>query len=453
MTGARAANIALYVLPFATAAVVSYALFVAGAPRPYAGARLYGGPTEDAARLSWRLAVVERYRGVEGPLAPDAGEFSVEAQFDDGSSARWTGKVDALGMAGVTIEPPTKRVRAPVRVRVSRGPETVAEGAVWLPVAQWLERAERHGGWLDVPSKGELSLRVAVARGALAVPFAEPVWIEVRREGKALAGAKLHVESEGLNLVQPSAKDALIDTDTAGRAAIVVAPLEHNVALSVVAEHGGARGEWYSRLPVVPGAFSATLQDGRLRIESPIVRERAFFALITERARLAGGPVLLEPDGRGGAVQLVDVGPLPDEQIWAEVSSEPELASTATVGWPLRVSRAPLGDPAHTFQVPDRLLLDGLGVGTRAESARRSQARAIAAGFTILALVLASLIVIVRTRRADSRLRAHLEAAGEEAASRDLIAQKRAGARIALAVLCIALGFAVIAMVALYRLS
>jgi hypothetical protein len=448
----RAVTITLYALPFATAAVLSYALFVAGAPRPYAGARLYGGPTEEAARLSWRLAVVERYRGVESPVGADAGEITVEARFDDGSRRRWTGMLDAQGMAGVTIEPP-RRVTAAPHVRVSRGAETLAEGRIWLPVAQWLAHAKRHGGWLDVPSTGELSIRVAAARGALAVPFADAVWIEVRRGGEALAGAKLHVEPEGLNLIRPKQRELLLDTDAAGRVVIVVAPREHNVSLAVVAEHAGARAKWYGRLPVVPGAFSVRLQDGRLRIESPIVRDVAFFALITERERIAGGPVALEPDGRGGAVQLVEVGPLPDQQIWAQVSSEPELASQTTVGWPLRVPTFAREDPPSTFQVPDQLLLDGLGVGEGAEAARRSRARAIAAGFTILALILASLIVIVRARGADRRLRAHLDAAGAGAETRDLIAHQRAGARVALAVLCIALGFAVIALVALHRLS
>jgi hypothetical protein len=454
VTGVRAVTVALYVLPFATAAVVGFALFVVGAQRPYVGARLYGGPTENAPRLSFRLEVVERYRGVEGPLTADAGPFTVDARFQDGSSARWTGQLDSLGMASVTLEPPGGVVRGAAQVRVLRpGAEPIAEGQVWLPIAAWLARAERHGGWLDVPSKGELKVRVALARGALAVPFAEAIWIEVTRGGRALAGAKLRVEPEGVRLVRPSARDTLIDTDAAGRVAIVVAPREHNVALSVVVEQAGARGEWYSRLPVVPGAYSVTLVDRRLRIESPVARDVAFFALLTDRARIAGGPVQLDPDGRGGAVQIVDVGPLPDQQIWAQVSSEPELASAATVGWPLRVPATPVGDPPNTFQVPDHLLLDGLGMGARAELQRRSKARAIAAGFTLIALLLASLIVIVRTRSADARLRAHLQAAGEQAASRDLIAQKRAGARVALAVLCIALGFAVIAMAALYGLS
>lgn len=444
----RATTLALYILPFATAAVVGFALFVVGAPRPFTGARLYGGSTDGVTRLSFRLAVADSYRGVEAPA--EGGRVEVTAELAGGRRLAWSGELDALGSASVLFDVPGEPVSAPVSLRVVKDGRVLAEGRVWLSRDDWLSRANRRGGWYPVKSKGELAIRVAPERGAFAVPFAEALWVEVTRDGKPAAGALVHIESEGL---QSLAKDEAIAVDAQGRLRLVVSPREHAVALRVVAEHEGARGEWYASLPIVPGAYAAILQHGALRIESPVLRERAYYALLSEHARLAGGAVRLDPDGRGGSVQLVELPRLPEGPLWAVVSSDPELSSDSTVGWPLRWPKSPHGDPPLTFEAPDRLLLDGMPLGERAETERRGSARAIAAGFTLLALLLASVIVVTRARRADVQLRAHLAAAGEGEESRDRIAEGRGGRVITLAVVCIALGFAVIALVALYRLS
>ena len=449
----RPTTILLYALPLSTAAVVGFALFVVGAPKAFAGARLYGGTTESVPRLSFRLAAVEHFRGIEAPLASETLEVVVD--FEGGKSARWHGSLDAYGMAAVAVDVPGGALASAPRVRVLRDSETLADGRVWLSREAWLEKATRRGGWIPVPGKGPLEVRVALGRGALAVPFSDPIWIEIRRRGGApIAGASVHVELEGLTLVSPKTRDVLLTSDAEGRTQIVVRPNEHAASVRVVAEHAGERGEWYATLPVVPGAISTRLQDGKLRIESPVERDLVYFALLGERARFAGGPVALEPDGRGGSVQLVPLPPLPPEPVWAEASGEPELASETTVGWPLRVPDEPRGEPRTTFSVPDQLLLDGVPQGERVEAARRGKARTIAGGYTVLALVLASIIVIARARRADVNLRAHLESAGAEAESRDLIARRKVGGiALAVAVLCIALGFAAIALVALYRLG
>ena len=78
-------KIALLLLPLATVLVVAFALFVVGAPRAYAGAQLYGGPTEAAPVLAWRLALVERFEEIERPLARK--NVRVEAHLNDGRRA------------------------------------------------------------------------------------------------------------------------------------------------------------------------------------------------------------------------------------------------------------------------------------------------------------------------------------------------------------------------------
>src|SRR5688500_13381274 len=86
----------LFALPVVAVLVIAFALFGVGAPRPYRGGRVFGGPTEGAATLSWRVAVVERFGLVEAPAAGQ--ELELELALPDGRRARWRGAVDELGM-------------------------------------------------------------------------------------------------------------------------------------------------------------------------------------------------------------------------------------------------------------------------------------------------------------------------------------------------------------------
>jgi len=453
----KSAKLALYALPLVTVAVIAFAIFVAGAPRAYTGARVYGGPTDGVSTLSLRVAVVERFAEVEEPA--DVGDLAVELELGDGRRAAAPGHTDARGMAAVQVAIPGAPPSGPIRLRVSvprgRGRTvTLADSRVELGVAEWASRAREIGGWLQGSRKGALSVRVAPGRGALAVPFVSPLWIEVRDPKGPVARASLRFETDGVVRSNP---DAPVETDAMGRASIRVAPREHAVALRVVAKtEAGAEGEWYGSLPVVAGAIEATLTDAGLRIESPIERDVAYLALLAPTSRVAGGPVALEADGRGHSVALVPLPPLPPGPIWAVVSGEPELDSGSTVGWPLRVPAldAPSSSPPVARSVPDRLLADGLGIGFAEEARRRARARHLALGFSALAALLAVVLLLREGRRAAHVLDEHLREAGAEAEVADAIAQRKSrwiGALIAL--LCIAMGFAIVALVALYRIG
>jgi hypothetical protein len=453
----KSAKLALYALPLVTVAVIAFAIFVVGAPRSYTGARVLGGPTEGVSSLSLRVSVVERFAEVEEPA--DVGDVAVELELGDGRRAAAPGHTDARGMAALNVAIPGAPVSGPIRLRVSapraRGRTvTLADSRVELSVADWTSRAREIGGWLSGNRKGALMVRVAPGRGVLAVPFASPLWIEVRDANGPVARASLGFETDGIVRSKP---DAPVETDALGRASVSVTPREHAVALRVVAKtEAGAEGEWYGSLPVVAGAIEATLTSAGLRIESPIERDVAYWALLAPTSRLAGGPIVLEADGRGHSVAVVPLPSPPPGPAWVVVSGEPELDSASTVGWPLRVpaSSSPSASPPIARSVPDRLLADGLGIGFAEEARRRSRARHLALGFTALAALLAVVLLLREGRRAAHVLDEHLREAGAEAEVVDAIAQRKSrwiGAVIAL--LCIAMGFAIVALVALYRIG
>lgn len=442
-------RIALYSLPVITVAVVAFALFVVGAPEPYAGARIYGGPTEGATRLSWRIALVRWEDGIQSPA--HRARLAVEARLADGRRVSWTGHPDAEGMVGMNVAVPGAPVHGPVDVEVSAPGDRMplARGRVELGARDWRKHEREDGGWIKGLETGDLLVRAAPARGVFAVPFSDPLWIEVRGPHGPIAHAKLSLRPEGLAVHAPDP----LETDDDGRAQILVAPREFNVALRISATApDSSHGEWYSTLPVVVGAMHARLDGKRLLVSSPIERDRAYFGLLTPGERLAGAPVSLSADGHGGASAEVALPPLPPGPLWAVVSSEPELSSESTVGWPLRVRLAER-DPPKDRVVPDRLLLDGLVDATRRDQARRRRARLLAGLFSAFAALLVGVLLVLRVRKSQTALAEHLARSADESEHTEHIQARGTGWVLLVAVLCLALGFLVVALVAMYRIG
>lgn len=438
----RASRLVLFSMPVITVAVIAFALFVVGAPRPYVGARVYGGPTEGASRLSLRLAVVERFVEVEQPAR--SGEISVDARLADGRRASGRATPDEMGIASVTLDV-GQPISGPVDLTVSGREGLLGHGRVSLTSADWAARARELGGWLPGKASGAWAIRVAPSRGAFAVPFADPLDIEV---AGAPSGARVTLEADGAEVVTPPRP-----IDEKGRSRTLLAPRDHIVSVTVkVADEAGRSGEWTGFVPVVVGALRATLEQGQLRVESAVEREVAHFALVSESERLAGGAVAMSPNLRGGSVGLAPLPPLPKGRLWAVVSGEAELDTLSTVGWPLHEASGPLDvEPARARAVPDRLYFDGLGLGFAADAARRQKARQLALGFTLLAGLLAAVLLVREGQRSASDFERHLRAAGADAELRTKMSSSR-WLGVAVAVLSVAMGFAVVLLVAMYRM-
>jgi hypothetical protein len=423
----------LFALPVATVAVVALALVTGGAVRPYAVARVWGGPT-DARQVSVRVealrVLVERAAVVETPITEGSVVVELHAA---GFDARRAVLLDVEGSGEASFELPG--VLDGLELTVSQGGE-LARGRLSLTAERWAKAARRRGGWA-VARAGELEVRLAPARGALAVPFEDEVLVSVRRGDVNVPGATLRARGSGLR-VRPE----VVTTDARGAARIRVEPSEHVASLTLELEAGSTHETATFSLPIVPGALDARREGGSLRITSPVPRDTAYYAFVTEHARLLGGRAVLAPSpNAGGAVAEIPFPTLDPAPRYVVVSSERDLRSPAAVGWPLDAA----GDePLTTFDAVDALLVDGRPRAALRESRRAARVRWVVAAFCAVSLALELLLLVAFTKRSDASLDRHLEGAGVSAEDALRVAPKRSP-RVVLALVAIALGFFVVA--------
>lgn len=425
-------------LPVVTIAVVALAVFVVGAPRSYRGVRLWGGPTVGQSAVSARLMAVERFYDMERSLG--GLPIEVEARAAGRAIGQFRGTTDSAGFLEVQL-PLAQAASADLELRVTSRGARLGAGSVALTRARWTSGVRRRGSWIMGAKSGALRIRVHPGRGVFAVPFSDPVWIEVTtREGPA-AGVQLRVRAEGTS---EAAGGRDLTTDSQGLARLMLTPREHVVALGVEASLGEHRARWYSSLPVVPGALHARREGRQLSIASPVPREAAFYSIVGENGRVAGGRVRLADDGRGGAWAKVDLPQGLPTPAWAVVASEPDMNTIAAVGWPIDGA-----GPMSTFDARDDLLLDGLPQAYAASLERPQRARVLAGIFAVLALGLAVVLFTGRVRAADRALATHLSETAEGDVERFRVRQSVLG--LVTAALCIALGFVLVGLVSLAR--
>jgi hypothetical protein len=376
---------------------------------------------------------------LESPVSSGRVTVAVHASgFDAVRSA----PLDEEGGAELAFElPPGARS---LELSASQDGKELARGKISLEREPWVRVARRRGGWV-VGEAGELEVRVAPLRGVLAVPFEEPVLVEVTRGGAPATNLELRASATGARVTP-----ATVVTDARGRATLRIAPEEHVVSLSVETGAAGSAGRATFGLAVVPGALRARREGSELVIESPVPREVAYFALVTERERLLGGRAVLRANARGESSARVPLPALPAEPVYAVVSSERDLRSPASVGWPLAAGAS--GEPAQTFDAVEALLLDGRPRAMLREAQRRSRVRWVVAAFSAAALTIELLLLIAFTKRSDRSLDAHLEGAGMDAQEALRLAPKRSPAVI-VALIAVALGFLLVALMGVMRME
>jgi hypothetical protein len=429
-------------LPVAVVVVVAIALVTAGSTMPYRVARVWGGPT-DAERLSLRLEVFDVTEDLGGGRAEtpvSGGPVSVQLRAGGLEAARRV-ELDVEGGAEVAFDL-SGSVR-PLQVSVEDETNVLASGAIALDAARWAAAARRRGGWSVLPVD-PYELRVAPARGVLAVPFEEELWLEVSRAGAPVANALVTLDVSGARVAEKQLR-----TDTSGRVVFRVAPDEHLPTARVRIVEGDREQQTAFGLAVVPGALRVTRSGNELLVEAPVPRDVAYFALVTPNQRLQGGRLSLKPDGRGGSsarLPLPALGVLPTHAV---VASERDLRSTAAVGWPLEV--LPGGEPARSFDAVEALLLDGGPRAVARERARRSRVRWTTGAFVAVASLIEIALLLSLTRRGDRALDAHLERSGLPAAEAERLAPRRSP-MILLAMLAVAVGFLVVSVVAILRM-
>jgi hypothetical protein len=432
----------LFALPAATVAIVALSLLTAGVPRPARAALVFGGPT-DGRTLALRVEVVDVLQGTLGDVLEHpvkSGEVRVHASTGSHESVRAFG-LDEEGQAEARLE--IGAHDGPVLLSVEQGTDEIARARVELGREAWRAAARRRGGFTTVRA-GDVEVRFAPARGVLAVPFEEEVWIDVSASGAPLAGADVGLSSGSARVTPEQAT-----TDARGRARFRFAPNEHVVSATVTLVRPPETVRLSFGVPVVPGALRAVRKHRELVIESPVPRDVAYFELVTEDARLGGGLVKLSADSGLGASGRVPLPELPNAAVYAVVASERDLRSAAAVGWPLAVD--PAGPPARSFDAVDALLADGRPRAVARETARRTRVRWVTVLLCALSLLAEVALLLRLTRVRERALVASLERSGLDEESLERVAPP--GSRyVGVALVTLAIGFLVVALVAVLRL-
>lgn len=420
-------------LPAVAVGAVAAAVLVIGRPRGVTGVRIRGGPTAALDVLSVRLEIADRLADVERPRRGDHVEVDVIGAPEPTSIH---GVLDDEGAVELVL-PHFGRDAVHAQVRI--GESFVADARWSLSVDAWSRAARRRGGWVERRFDDGTRIRAAAERGVFAVPFASPLWVEAERDGRFLGALDVH--GDGADVVGPLAPSE-------GRLRYLVTPREHAAAVAVRAP-GTTATELDVALAVVPGAFFAELRGNDLVVRSPVVRARAYVAIVGERERLAGATVALEADATGATGVIRNLS-LPDGvPLWAVVSSEPELRSASLVGWPIRYA-IDSAEPPKTFDVPDALLVDTMPQASSQESHRQRRVRLLAALIAAVSLFATAAAIVARSTAARARLTAHLASAGADPESTTRVTTTAAATAwaIATAVLTLALAALLFALFA-----
>jgi hypothetical protein len=453
-----APSTALVAVPSVTVALVGLALLLVGAPQPAVGARIYGGPTRGTEVLAWRIAARASEAGAEEPLR--GAKLRVEAELPDGRVVSTSGTTDAEGLLdvelalGAKVAPLVARIQSEAPVPMP----PLAQGTVDLAPQPWAQAARRRGG-PSTQHRHDYSLTVAAGRAVLAVPFEDELELELRRGQTPIAAAVLEFSADGLELL--SEQKSI--TDAAGRARLRVRPTFHQVTLQVrvklprglppqapATEHAaeGMLQYWAFPLPVVPGALlgeaSESADQLKLRVTSPIARERAYLSLVDEQQRFSGASVDLSPSAGGTATGELSLRKPSSSKLWLVVSSDADEDTQSTVGWPLWGVQ-----PATTFDARLPLLLDGMPAARGREARRQRRAQYVAAAVAMTGLLTAAAFMLMLYRQSKApvldAMLAELEGPSQQRSAPTTLLWAIFG------VFVVGCGFALLALFALYR--
>lgn len=425
-----------WALPASLLALLLGAWLLLAGPKTITGVRVFGGPVVGATHLSWRVALLTSRSGVVAALPEASPQVSVHIEVQQGgrSLVKWSGRTDRMGMAFPELElsQPVEPTH-PLTLSVATEDQPPRKVPV-TPLTPESWPVDAGAGIQGVHRSGELTLEVLPEFAVFAAPFAQAVAVEVSRAGVPTP-ALVEFQLEGRGTVEPSRQMTTLQ-DGREQAVFRVTLQEHALQARVVARDDtqeAITGQWYARLPVVPGALAVTWNPGgELQVESAVGLERAYVAVINQDSRLWGAALDLTPTASGGSVAQVVLPPRVAQvtPLWAVVSSDADLRSPAAVGWPIGPGHS---TPRVTRTVADALLADTL---TPALAQAHAAERATWVGLTAAALLSGlglSGWMLLMVRRADRELSVSLKHAGQNGRMLD---PQRGRGRLYAALLC-----------------
>jgi hypothetical protein len=358
-------------------------------------------------------------------------------------------RTDGLGSSEVTVHLPRARDSA-LELWVDQignvAAPPLARGLVLGSTQAFRARASRRGGFQSGRHTGDLLLAVAPAHGVLVIAqgaLDDELVLRAQRGGGPAANAPISVKLEG---AEPA--EARVRTDGQGLARLRVRPNEPTLRVALESSSNGVvEGSLAARLEVVQGAIRVKREGDWLQLESGGAASRAFLGFFDEQRRYLGAQVALgpAPDGR-----LVGSMPWPQglsaSPLWVVASSQPDLASPSSVGWPVVGADEP--DP-KTFDARELLLLDGALVARAREQRRARRVRWVTAGYAALSLLVTLGLFVRRIKDSDRTIERHLSRSGIDDAALSIAPPGKGRALLAAA--CIGLGFIVLAAFALLK--
>jgi hypothetical protein len=441
----RLVSLTLHAIPAlaVVAVVVSSAL---SGPSDVVAARVFGGPPDPNGSLAWRVVAQRKYRGWFSPVVGLRVELVVEGH------ASTQGTTDAEGAWEARLQLPASdanRVRATIRSPALVQP--LATDVVALDVPAWRESFHRIEPLVPGRSTGPLLVQVALARGTIAASFPERLIIHVARAMTGpVADAEISLDGEGVAF--PAGTTTR--TNEHGQAVTTVVMQHHAPRLGVRAKLSpDLISTWEGVLTGPPGAMwldPAALARGTIRVVSPVRHPAAYLTLFTERARLFGARLVLQPELGGNAVGNMPLPPLPAEDCWVLISPDPQGQGqeSAWAAWPVRATTDRPQIPRAAAQQRTPLLLDGMPAVTKTARAQSARARTRALGILAAAAALEALLLAWRSRHARRELEAALSSDMDlnEAVKRALVGGAHFWWKLVLAAMLIAIGFGALAL-------
>lgn len=443
-----------------------------GAKDAVRAAVLFGAPPaatgpDGRTRLAWQLLTVVDDRGVRETIAMRG--LTVTAKTHDGRETRWTGATNEDGIAEVSLAFDRLEPGEPldVVVRAEDDPKPLAEGPV-----RWERTAPRDPRPVAPvrPSKrdGAVPLDLFVDGERLVTGFDTTAWIRLRvPDGLDPAAIALEIAPEpGLEV--PAERPRLCDASTNGVrwAETRLRAIGHVTGVGIEAKvDGRTAGAWFGALPVAAGAFQASFPRAvaggaplDVRIAAPNPRTVVYAEVDDERGRAAAAALAVE-DAPGRAPSATfTTPPLADGLHWLVVSGEPRGAETlggAAMAWPFVVGAVPGVDASKSCSLGPWLLgraatpfarwtaLDGLPMRSANNRKRHATGLAIALVSLAAAVVLEVLLLTAASREARAVMAAVTAEEGDP--SVDLASQRAPGGSLAVALLLVVLGFALLA--------
>ncbi len=372
----------LLAIPSLAMAVVGFAMLGPGAARPFDGAQVWGGPTEGARRLSWRIAVLQRLRGIDSTR--DVGTIVVHAaNAGQESTVRCHTRAD--GTCDVEMKL-AREVRGQMRATITKegDGEVLAVGYLARSASQW-GTEPGHPARIPGKSQGDLELEPYARRGIFAAPFRDELTIVVKHGTEAVPAARVTLRTDAAEIDGVSSDEGSVTRTTgiAGDATFGLAPRTHVVEMRIEAAVAGRSGLWNGTLPVVPGAIwldPTGIAARKIRVLAPVPRELAYATLATRSFRVWGGVVPLLPDAGGfaaGEIDWPEASVAGFDGLWLTLASDPRATGSGTVGWPVDVASTAAYRDERPFR--DLLLLDGMPGAERRDRGRRRRARILSA--------------------------------------------------------------------------